>query len=144
MSSDSDARIDSCQFIVGIDESDAQGASGVTFTNCEFISNVSALGSYTNCKYVDVDTCRGYVPSSDAEKVQVLTTDGTFATMLPVSYNEYSTNKESVGNSLYLLGHRIDNVGDRVDNVESSIGDISTALDTLHAYAVSLINGGAV
>ena len=137
MYSDSDARIDSCQFIVGINESDAQGAYGVTFTNCDFISNVRAIGSYENCKYVDFDTCLGYVPSSDAGKVQVLTDDGTFATMSPVSYNEYSTNKESVGNSLYILEHRI-------DNVESSIGDISTALDTLHAYAVSLINGGAV
>lgn len=137
MYSETDARINSCQFIVGIDESDAQGVYGVTFTNCDFISNVRAIGSYKNCKYVDVDTCLGYVPSSEVGKVQVLTADGTFATMSPVSYNEYSTNKESVGNSLYILQHRI-------DNVESSIGDISTALDTLHAYAVSLINGGAV
>lgn len=137
MYSENDARINSCQFIVGITESDPSGAYGVTFTNCDFISNVWAIGSYTNCKYVDVDTCRGYVPSSDAGKVQVLTADGTFNTLLPVSYGEYSSNKEDVDEEILYLKNR-------VYNVETSIGDISTALDTLHAYAVSLINGGAV
>lgn len=120
LSSEGDAVVQSCDYVSGICISDDfrgyYANTNVVCEDCNFVSNVDADGTYINCKYVDPDTCRGFVKSEDVGKVQVLTNDGTFATMTPVSN----------------------------DTFNATIGDISTALDTLHAYAVSLINGGAV
>ena len=46
-------------------------------TNCENLTNIYGNATYTNCTYVDGDTCDGYYTSEDAGKVQVITADGS-------------------------------------------------------------------
>lgn len=100
----------------------------VVFENCTHLSNIALFESgssftitYTNCSDVDPDTCDGYsgsklptVSASDNGKIlQVV--DGAWQTAYPDVDKAY---------------------------VDGLVGDISTALDGLHAYAQSLVNGG--
>lgn len=81
----------------------------VEFQHCSNISNVFNLTEgvpidYTNCTYVDGDTCDGYYTEAEQGKVQTVTTDGTSAFV-----------------SVYSQ-----------DEIDGKLGDISSILTALH------------
>lgn len=83
MYADSDALLVNCKYVCGIyqEEGNLGGGTTVTCDSCQFVSNVNAEGVYQNCTYVDPNTCKGFIQSTDVGKVQKLTSGGTFETM---------------------------------------------------------------
>jgi hypothetical protein len=96
----------------------------VEFKSCKHISNVhlsenssegTVINYEENCRFVNGDTCDGYYTAEDNGKVQTVNTSGEKSLI-----------------SVY----------DKTE-IDGMLGDISTALDELHTYAQSLVNGGA-
>ena len=76
---------DKCEFICGISIT-LNGLVDVVFRNCSYLSNIRASDgfntiAYMNCKYVDAQSCAGFIGASNAGKIQALTNDGTFRTV---------------------------------------------------------------
>jgi hypothetical protein len=113
---------ENCSIISGLTISDYDSFVNIEFINCKHLSNIHTIsygeeGSYVdyiNCDWVDGDTCDGYYTEEDNGKVQTVNTSGEKSLI-----------------SVY----------DKTE-IDEMIGDISTALDELHTYAQSLVNGG--
>lgn len=82
--------LEQCTHIHGlkIDNFDETYYGQCIFHECLYMSNINIGGGdtsnlvvvYHNCRYVDADTCSGFLSDEDVGKVQVLTADGSFAT----------------------------------------------------------------
>ena len=125
-----DVYFNNCSLINGVSlDREENYQTYVEFKNCRYISNVrdispefdpshgegKAVIDYVNCDWVDGDTCDGYYATEDNGKVQTVNTSG--AKSLISVYNK--------------------------TEIDGMVGNISTALDELHTYAQSLVNGGA-
>ena len=90
----------SCSLITNVlideEEGAADGDTAIEFSSCTNISNVHLAGNvqetitYSNCRFVDGETCEGYYTAEDAGKVPSVSLDGIKALLLP---NTIAANK---------------------------------------------------
>jgi hypothetical protein len=77
-----------CNYLSNI----ASPASEVHFLLCEHLTNINAGNddkefdsmAFLDCKFVDPNSCSGYIPSRDDGKFQVLSWDGTYKAVSPM------------------------------------------------------------
>ena len=103
--------------------------------NCEHISNVrrmynSATITYSNCTYVDADTCDGYYTEEDSGKAILASTDGGKNLLKVVSYSEFAQTRDELEQEDVILKSRIEDNEERDAVLDSAINGLKSRVNT--------------